>query len=496
MTHHDAVRRLISVLVCSLVGWSTVSARAAPDNAVGVNAHQPAADVLDAIKDLGATWVRIDFNWYQAEPKQGTQKWALFDTMINNALARGLKVFPTVGYGPAWASEPDKDGKPNNNAPKAGQYQRFCKAAAARYKGKITHWGLWNEPNLDFFDGTMQQWIDRIVIEGTRGIKAGCPTCKVLGPEMASIGDKHDTWFDASLKALKKVNLMYDIITWHNYSSFTELKPTWMCWSGDLFIHDLDTQRTCVVPVGRKPPMAVMKANGVGNLPLWMTETGYTAPVADAKETKNQVTYYRRVLEEQLKRSWYTHTFFYEIVDDNAIKDKWGMAVRTGSSPKYPGSYNKKPVWALVKKVLANSPRFGGSGADCNDGLDNDGDKLIDYPADRQCSSANDRSETAGSPARDAGPRPDRSVPANDRGPGPVTDNGRPDRKVTPGSDGPGAPDRTVVANDTRAPASDGPTTTPVSGGSGCAAVPAPTQPWLVGLVLLGLVFRKSFKIQ
>ncbi len=340
-------------------------AQGAPNNIVGLNTHQPADDVLDAAKSLGVTWVRIDFNWYQAETKQGKYSWALFDKIINNAISRGLKVFPTIGYGPAWAKDPahkNADGKTHNDTPKAGTYQAFCKAAAARYKGKITHWGLWNEPNLDFFESSDKNlWINRIVIEGIKGIKAGCPSCKVLGPELASVGKVHAAWFDASLKALKKAGLMYDIITWHNYAAFHEIKPNLIpqCPTGDYFLHDVEKGRRCFgVLIGSKAPWEVMQDNKVTHLPFWLTETGYKAPLSDTKKTGEQQTYYRRVLEEQLKRTWFQATFFYEIIDDNNIADKWGMAVRSsGSGQKWPGSYKLKPVWSYIKKWITQKPK-------------------------------------------------------------------------------------------------------------------------------------------
>ena len=334
----------IFLLALCLVG---PSARAVPTHFVGVNAHQPQTDVLDGIKDLGVSWIRIDVNWLQVQPTLGqAPDFTALDTIVSQAAARGLSVFPTLAYGPAWASEPDTDGIPTNNVPKIGEYQKFCQAFAAHFQGQLTHIGLWNEPNLDgFFEGTRQQWIDRIVVEGINGIKAGCPACKVLGPELASIGSEYEQWLDDSLTQLEQKGLMYDVITWHIYSGFLETKPGWLCWDGDLFLHDLDQHRVCFGFNGPLSVREVLLKHNLQNLPVWISETGAMAPVGDAAATARQVTYYRRVLEEQLKRAWWTHTFFYEIVDDNTIADKWGLAVRSGASPTYPASYQKKPVW-------------------------------------------------------------------------------------------------------------------------------------------------------
>jgi hypothetical protein len=471
------MNRSALVLTLIVVGlWPTTGARAAPTNFLGVNAHQPATDVLDAAADLGVGWVRIDLNWFQAQPTAGQPPdFTIFDKMVNEALARGLAVFPTIGYGPAWASEPDSDGKPHNDVPKAGEYEKFCQAVAAHYQGKITHLGLWNEPNLDFFEGTRQQWIDRILVEGIAGIKAGCPSCKVLGPELASVGSDYAVWLDDALKQLKQKGVMFDVVTWHIYSGFIELKPSWICWDGDLFIHDLDQHRVCFGFHGPLSVREVLLNNGLGNLPVWISETGYTAPVGDATATASQVTYYRRVIEEQLKRPWWTHTFFYEIVDDNLIPDKWGMAVRNGTS--YPASYQTKPVWAFVQGVLAKQPALGGSGTDCDDGLDNDGDKLIDYPADPECASASGGVD---------GPSPADGPSATDG----MTDAPGADQAAVP--DGPAGSDAPAAGD---GPAADGGTSGGGDGdGCGCALGARPRTPLalaLVPLLALSLVVRR-----
>ena len=493
-------------------------AGAVPSNYMGVNAHQPKDHVLDGIKDLGMTWVRMDFNWNQMEVTQGKFTWSHFDQMVAAAHARGLKVFPTIGYGPSWATTDQDSKKGSNDCPKPGLYYKITKAAAAHYKGKITHWGLWNEPNLgSFCDCTKQQWVDRIVVEGVKGIKAGCPTCKVLGPELASVGSKHEEYLEASILALQKQGLMWDIITHHIYSSFVELDITLLACTGDTFFNDLDSHRKCmlgplVIYEGPLSPREVLLKYKLGHLPMWLTETGLKAPITDTKKQAEQVTYYRRVMEEQLKRSWWTHTFFYEIIDDNNWPDKWGMATISGSNYKYPGSYKKKPVWPFMKKVLAKQPKFGGTGTDCDDGLDNDYDKKIDYPADTGCSSASDTTETAGTPAPDSGPppKPDTGVPPTpDTGIPPASDQGAPPNVDQGGSctqvkcptgfhcekgkcvadaknDSGGAADKGASKADSAPAADGGEGGAPSDGGCGCGVGGRAAQ--LPALVVMGIV--------
>src|SRR5258707_15272401 len=94
---------------------------------LGVNVHLPPNDTLDLVQHLGVDWVRIDFNWIQAEPAQGMYDWAPFDAVIDAAHSRGLHVFASIGYGPAWASvshDRASDG-PNNDVPDPVAYARF-----------------------------------------------------------------------------------------------------------------------------------------------------------------------------------------------------------------------------------------------------------------------------------------------------------------------------------------------------------------------------------
>ncbi len=172
--------------------------------AIGMCVHLPPSDTLDLAKDTGGEWIRIDFNWDIAEPSAGTYDWTVFDNLLDAAKARGLLVFATVGYGAAWASTGDtKNDGASNDVPNAAAYKTFVKAAAARYAdGRVAAWGTWNEPNLEqFFEGTVQQWIDSAFVPGIEGIKEGCPSCLVVGPELATVGSEYATYLEAALAA-------------------------------------------------------------------------------------------------------------------------------------------------------------------------------------------------------------------------------------------------------------------------------------------------------
>ena len=126
---------VISSMLLGLLGLRARPAQAAQE--LGLNVHQSVDLGLDITRDAGLGWVRIDLNWFNAQPNPGPSDFTLFDTLVNEALARNLQVLAVVGYGPVWASSGDGlgDGS-HNDVPVAGAYEQFV-AEALRSKTTV-----------------------------------------------------------------------------------------------------------------------------------------------------------------------------------------------------------------------------------------------------------------------------------------------------------------------------------------------------------------------
>lgn len=332
---------------------------------VGANVHLPPPDTLDLADELGVGWVRIDFNWDLAEPVNGSYDWAPFDAVIDGAAARGLNVFATIGYGPAWASiSGNRDGgSTSNDVPDPAEYQQFVTDAAARYVGKVQAWGTWNEPNLgDFFEGTREEWLANAFIPAVDGIRAGCPSCLVVGPELASIGDQYAVYFEAALAA-RGGDL--DVVSFHIYSSFPE-DDSEAGVTKDSFYNKLDAHRIVevggfVVYEGPLSAREVMVAQGYGALPLWITETGNQAVVGDAASLEDQRRYVNRVLDAMEARAWWGATMFYELTEEHPgglwPDIHWGLALRVADPDgSYADNFERKPAFDDLAARLATAP--------------------------------------------------------------------------------------------------------------------------------------------
>jgi hypothetical protein len=188
-----------TALAISLTGTSA----AAAEKLLGANVHQSLDVGHDATKAGGLGWVRIDLNWYQCEPSQGVYDFALLDAVVDAAKARGLSVLAVIGYGPDWASSGDPLGDGSiNDVPIDGAYTAFVTATVGHFQDRVTHYELWNEPNLEqFFEGSPADYTSRVLVPGAQAVHSVCPTCKVVGPGLASIGSEYDVWLDARPRA-------------------------------------------------------------------------------------------------------------------------------------------------------------------------------------------------------------------------------------------------------------------------------------------------------
>lgn len=413
------------------LGVALVAANAgAAPKSLGFNAHQSTGVGLDATRDSGTTWVRIDVNWFDVEKAQGQYDWTVIDAVVDGAKSRGLAVLAVLAYTPAWASQGDtKGGGTLNDIPTAGTYASFVTNAVGHLKNRVAHYEIWNEPNLGgFFEGTAQDYVARILLPGANAVHAACPACKVVAPGLASVGGAYDVWMDATLASCAA---QIDIVSGHVYAGFSQ-DSQGAGTTSDSFLNKLESHRIIKFgnvtvyegPLSYKEVMDKYKVQK----PFWLTETGKEATLGDQAAEGMQLTYYRRTLEAMLVRPWWEATIFYEAFDEPPAPYKWGVVVHDANAPK---GYQAKAALGFLQKATGQQPAFGGTGTDCSDGLDNDNDGKIDYPSDPECKSAGTASEgpyvapDAGPPFADAGSPPDEDASVgDDAGSGPSGANG------------------------------------------------------------------------
>jgi hypothetical protein len=152
-----------------------------PDSPFGVNnAFGPGAkdlkQRLEGFQQVGIKWGRQDFTWRGIEKEPGQYDWAPYDKLVDECLKHGLRIFGDLAYAPRFHDPRTPEG--------VKAYAAFAAAAAARYKGKVDHWQIWNEPNGGFWNGTGEQYAAILAAAG-KAIHQANPQAKVLGLNMA-----------------------------------------------------------------------------------------------------------------------------------------------------------------------------------------------------------------------------------------------------------------------------------------------------------------------
>ncbi|HEY0604668.1 MAG TPA: beta-galactosidase [Herpetosiphonaceae bacterium] len=214
------------LLVTLLVSYTCSSAAPAPMPAAqtastsvfGLNSHiasrYPDYGSLSRpaglVKDLALGWVREDVQWSRVEPQPGRFDWSWHDKVFDLHRSTGVNIIGVIGPAVGWATPEPSD--PGNGvsyfAPDPDRYAAFAKAVAARYKGKVQAWEIWNEPeNGNFWKPAPDPAAySRLLIQTYAAIKSVDPSVTVLSggvvpfdPTFLNAVAAHGAWgsFDA-----------------------------------------------------------------------------------------------------------------------------------------------------------------------------------------------------------------------------------------------------------------------------------------------------------
>ncbi|MEW6203143.1 MAG: hypothetical protein AB1546_14285 [bacterium] len=201
------------------------------ENPFGINAHIY-YDYNEAgrIAEMGVKWTRCDFNWSSIEREaKGSFDWWTMDTMVTVAHNHGIQILAVLGYSPSWATTAPQDAEqPDHWPPKNNEdYKDFVRAVVERYDGdgiddmsgsfKVQYYELWNEPDIGFYMGTAEEYVQTLVA-GYEGAKEADPNSVVLMGGL-SRGGKDGDWIDRMLAAMKAATdtVTFDIANNHIY---------------------------------------------------------------------------------------------------------------------------------------------------------------------------------------------------------------------------------------------------------------------------------------
>jgi polysaccharide biosynthesis protein PslG len=134
---------------------------------------------VSEVGQAGFGWLKHQVVWADIETTPGQFDFSQFDAIVDQANAAGLKVLLSVVRAPAFYRSPASGLMPADPT----RFQLFMQALAARYRGRVQAYELWNEENLDREAGPGNVAATTylpLLRAGHAGVKAGDPGATVL----------------------------------------------------------------------------------------------------------------------------------------------------------------------------------------------------------------------------------------------------------------------------------------------------------------------------
>ena len=298
--------------------------------------------VFDKLQDAGVKWLRVDMGWssFQENGPNSYSQWYIdrAEFVVNEARERGMQLLITLWRTPHWENGADVIDPPKNPA----NFGKFCGWFAARFKGRVAAYEIWNEPNLDsFWGGDAKDYAD--ILKASYGpIKQADPAAKVLvgGPAY------NDTnW----LKAIYAhgIHGYFDAMATHPYQAPTDLPP-----------ETPDPTGTNIWLISHVASVyKLMQSYGDGDKKIWFTEYGWSTHANSPGQLnwergvtyEQQADYYVRAIKFVASNYPYVEAmFWYDERNDasgNIQVDNYGILHR---------DLSPKPVYWAMKEFLAS----------------------------------------------------------------------------------------------------------------------------------------------
>ncbi len=269
----------------------------------------------------GVKWSREEFQWHRIEWDRGKFAWDFYDRLIETAHRHGISVYGLIAYWSPWTKPYTQEG--------IEDYARFCKTLVTRYRDRIKHWEIWNEPNIFFWSGPKEMYAD-LLKAAYAAIKEADPEAYVLGCSTAGI----DSGF---IQMVLDAGAPFDILTIHPYRGSLNERG---------FMKELQD-------------VAVLAGSRDGQpRPVWITEMGLPTQLYGGLSERNQANFLARCYLSAVASGVDTNISWYNFREDGENRyyneHNFGVVRHADLAPK-PG-YR---ALATVCRTLAGKPLNG-----------------------------------------------------------------------------------------------------------------------------------------
>ncbi len=326
---------------------------------------------MQLLREAGITWVRQQFPWDRIEVnKKGDfnsqfgSTWAQYDRIVTLAQEYGIRIVARLDIPPDWAR---RDNSERRSPPDNYQdYGDFVAAVASRYKGKIHHYQIWNEPNLVAEWGKTPSAEDyvRLLRTAYQRAKAIDPGVVILSAALAPTLGTPDGLNESDLTYLQAMydaggGNFFDVLSAQGYGLWTG--------PGDRVAEPGHVNMSRVQLLRE-----VMVRNGDAEKAIWISELGWDAvpqdftlePLLHGQVTEERQARYTAVALRRIQEEWpwvgvvfYWH--FRKVTDEARRNEEFYFRM-------VDPDFTIKPVYGAIQGV-ANQPPTVNSGWRQND---------------------------------------------------------------------------------------------------------------------------------
>jgi hypothetical protein len=291
--------------------------------------------------DAGVTWRDL-------EVSPGVWDWSRLDAIVGAAEARGVEVTLVLGQTPDFHDDPSSAGAGPTYMPNLSAWTNYVSTVAARYKGRIEAYQVWNEVNVvNYWAQNAQNTpakMGQLTSAAYGAIKAVDPSAIVVGPAFAT----RLSWQRTYLGTF--------------YGQRVNGVPVWK---------RMDAIALNLYPLANGTPEASMKLlkgartqltrRGVpSNKPIWNTEVNYglatggsgaSGSLSGSKQAAYVVRTYLLNAAQKIKRvHWYAW--------DRPQLGSTKMVLADGSTPTLAGkAFALAQSWMLRGKLVGASKK-------------------------------------------------------------------------------------------------------------------------------------------
>lgn len=339
--------------------------------------------MLREISAIGFGWIRQEFVWEDIEiHAKGDfedrrnvdilgviSAWDKYDRIVTLAEQFNIDIQARLSNPPKWAQVSEDAG---DMSPPADiqDYVDFAVAVAERYRGRITHYQIWNEPNI------YPEWGDLEPVSPERYTELLCRThdaLKAVDPNIVIISgalaptvalnerDLNDFIFLERMYAAG-AGACFDVLSMQGYGlnsgpTDRRMRPTTVNISRNLYIRE------------------IMVNNGDAHKPIWLSEAAWNSVPSEAEYpdpidarynfgqvSREQAARYMPLLYERARREWpwvgVVNYWFFTLPNDSRRNES--MYYFRMAEPDYSDekpSFTPLPVYDAMREYTASAGR-------------------------------------------------------------------------------------------------------------------------------------------